>query len=59
MWIYEYISVEPSPRYSFEYKIRTNDHILLLTTQTEYDGTVTTKTVDIRVENDELKVDIQ
>ena len=59
MWIYEYISVEPSPRYSFEYKIRTNDHILLLTTQIEYDGTVTTKTVDIRVENDELKVDIQ
>ncbi|MDE6069391.1 MAG: hypothetical protein K2F92_00715 [Alistipes sp.] len=61
MWIYEPISVDSSktPRYSFEYKIRTNDHILLLTTQTEYDGTITTKTVDIRVENDELKVDIK
>ena len=61
MWIYELISVDTSekPRYSFEYKIRTNDHILILTTQTEYDGTVTMKTVDIRVENDELKIDIQ
>lgn len=61
MWIYEPIdeNLSEKPRYSFEYKIRTNDHIVFVVTQTEYDGTITTKTVDIRVENDELKVDIQ
>lgn len=46
-------------RYSHEYEIRTNDHILAIFTQLEYDGTATTKSVDIRVEDDELKVDIQ
>lgn len=51
-------SSEP-PRYSTEYKTRTDDHIVFVATQTEYDGTITTKTVDIRVENDELIVDIQ
>lgn len=61
MWIYEPNPVDASqiPRYSGEYKIRTDDHIVFVATQIEYDGTVTTKTVDIRVENDELIVDIQ
>ena len=48
-----------APRFSHEYKIRTDNHITAVFTKTDYDGTVTTKTVDIRVENDELKVDIQ
>ena len=47
------------PRYSVEYQIKTDDHIFAIITQTEYDGTVTTKTVDIRLENDELKIEIQ
>lgn len=46
-------------RYSYEYTTRTYDHVAAVITQTEYDGTITTKTVDIRVENDELKVEIQ
>lgn len=48
-----------APHYSFKYQTRTDDHISAVITQTEYDGTVTTKTVDIRLENDELKVEIQ
>lgn len=47
------------PRYSFEYRTKTNDHISTIITQTEYNGTVMKKIVDIRLENDELKVDIQ
>lgn len=47
------------PLYSVEYKTRTDDHILVVVTQTEYDGTTTTKTVDVRIENDELKSEIQ
>lgn len=50
---------EKAPRYSFEYLTRTDDHISAVVTQTEYDGIITTKTVDIRVENDELKVEIK
>lgn len=48
-----------APRYSLEYRTRTDDHITAVVTQTEYDGTVTTKTVDARLENDELKVEVQ
>ncbi len=48
-----------APRYSYEYKTRTDDHICVVATQTEYDGTITQKTVDVRLENDELKVEIQ
>lgn len=61
VWIYEPISVDSSDtsRYSFEYKTRTDAHIVFVATQTKYDGTITQKTVDIRVENDELIVDIQ
>ncbi|MCM1216504.1 MAG: hypothetical protein NC548_18515 [Lachnospiraceae bacterium] len=47
------------PLYSVEYKTQTDDHISIVVTQTEYDGTTTTKTVDARVENDELKVEIE
>lgn len=46
-------------RYSIEYQTRTDDHISVVVTQTQYDGTVTTKTVDVRVVDDELKVEIQ
>ena len=48
-----------APHYSFKYQTRTDDHISAVITQTEYDGTVTTKIVDIRLENDELKIEIQ
>lgn len=48
-----------APRYSVEYKTKTDNRIVAVVTQTEYDGAITTKTVDIRVENDELIVDVQ
>lgn len=47
-----------APRYSYEYKIKTEDYALVVVTQTEYDGTATTKTVEVRLENDELKVEV-
>ena len=45
--------------YYLEYKSRTDDHFSAVVTQTKYDGTVTTKAVNVRLENDELKVEIQ
>ena len=48
-----------TPRYSVEYQTRTDDYISAIVTQTEYDGTVTTKTVDIRLIDDDLKVEVQ
>ena len=48
-----------APHFSHEYKIRTGNHITAIFTKTEYDGTATKKTVDIRVDGDELKIEIQ
>lgn len=48
-----------APHYTREYQTRTDDHISAVVTQTTYDGTVTAKTVDIRLVGDELKVEIQ
>lgn len=48
-----------APRYSYEYKTKTDEYISVVVTQTEYDGTITQKTVDIRLIDDELKVEIQ
>lgn len=50
---------DPRDYYSLEYKIKTDDYVSAVVTQRKYYGTVTTKTVDVRLENDELKVEIQ
>lgn len=48
-----------APRYSYEYKTRADNHVNVIFTRTEYDGTITQKTVDVRVDGDELKVEVQ
>ena len=48
-----------APRYSYEYKTKTEDYALVVVTQTQYDGSKRSKIVEIRLIGDDLKVEIQ